>query len=405
MALINKPFTFINGTIADANEVNANFDALYNLVNGNLDGSNIGNQVLGGNDLLDDSIGFDKLDWGDGENQINGTETDEWILSKDNNFEFRISHENLTDTREWVHPDSDDVYVGEETAQTLSNKTLEEALVRDGTIEGSRLNDVSVNNSNIQNSTITDANIIDPVLSRPAINDLSRVPGVPPIGSIIPFYDYDFNLGFDADYWKYCDGSNHDFGPGVGIQQLPDLSGRYLVGFGSDGGSNLDSALWNINPVGIPDHEIDLSHSHTVNAHSHTGPLHSHDEGTLRFEVMRIREEGRPQGTEALYAFEGNNGGIGELNLRYVLVPLGVPIDEDRLRQDYGLPFAGNNTLAFVRNTVNGAVFYTNNGRGHTGEAGNDATSVSSPGTNSRLSNTQSIQPRSVRVRYLMRVR
>lgn len=41
MGLISKPYTFTNGTTADATEVNADFDTLYNAVNGGLDEDNL----------------------------------------------------------------------------------------------------------------------------------------------------------------------------------------------------------------------------------------------------------------------------------------------------------------------------------------------------------------------------
>ena len=52
-----------------------------------------------------------------------------------------------------------------------------------------------------------------------------------PIGSIIPFYDFNGDLTFDTDFWVYCDGQTATVG-GVS-RALPDLSGRYLVGFGT----------------------------------------------------------------------------------------------------------------------------------------------------------------------------
>lgn len=41
MATVSKPYTFTSGTTADATEVNADFDTLYTLVNGNIDNANI----------------------------------------------------------------------------------------------------------------------------------------------------------------------------------------------------------------------------------------------------------------------------------------------------------------------------------------------------------------------------
>lgn len=39
--IVTKPTTFVNGTIADASQVNANYDTLYTLVNGNIDNANV----------------------------------------------------------------------------------------------------------------------------------------------------------------------------------------------------------------------------------------------------------------------------------------------------------------------------------------------------------------------------
>ena len=62
-----------------------------------------------------------------------------------------------------------------------------------------------------------------------------------PIGSIIPFYDFNAALSFNTDYWAYCDGSTATVGS-LGVQTLPDLSNRYLVGFGTEGGGDIEVA-------------------------------------------------------------------------------------------------------------------------------------------------------------------
>ena len=46
MGTINKPNTFTNGTSADADQVNANFDTLYTEINGKLDDSNMAQVTL-----------------------------------------------------------------------------------------------------------------------------------------------------------------------------------------------------------------------------------------------------------------------------------------------------------------------------------------------------------------------
>ena len=67
---------------------------------------------------------FTSLDWGDTGNQIDGTLTDHWILSKTESEEFRIEHETLTASRTWSLPDSDDTFAGLDTEQTFSNKSF-----------------------------------------------------------------------------------------------------------------------------------------------------------------------------------------------------------------------------------------------------------------------------------------
>ncbi len=96
-----------------------------------------------------------------------------------------------------------------------------------------------------------------------------------PIGSIIPFYDIDARLTFDKTYWAFCDGSTATIS-GIGAQTLPDLSNRYLVGFGTEGGNDIDTAAWDYAVVGNSSHQINLQHSHTVNAHSHSLQNHTH---------------------------------------------------------------------------------------------------------------------------------
>lgn len=50
MAIINKPYTFVEDTIIDPVEANENFDVLYNEINGKIDDENLGNRTI--DDLL-----------------------------------------------------------------------------------------------------------------------------------------------------------------------------------------------------------------------------------------------------------------------------------------------------------------------------------------------------------------
>ena len=64
MAQISLPYQLTNGTVADATQVMANFNAIVNVVNGNLGSDNIGN-ITGAeivtNDLNGGQITLDKL--------------------------------------------------------------------------------------------------------------------------------------------------------------------------------------------------------------------------------------------------------------------------------------------------------------------------------------------------------
>lgn len=153
-----------------------------------------------------------------------------------------------------------------------------------------------------------------------------------PIGSIIPFYDFNGSLTFDSAYWVYCDGSITTVGGES--RTLPDLSNRYLVGFGTEGGGDIDTATWSSSPVGEASHQVDLSHIHVVPGHKHQIPV--------------------------------DDFGAG-----------GPGVDES------GTLKAGGDVFTSAQG---GAV-----------EGGSDFDSGSS------LSSTQTIQPRSIRVRYIMR--
>ena len=65
MGLVNKPYDFEERTPAEADEVNANFDILYNLVNGQLDQNNIANGAITTSKIADKAVTKDKLNFDD----------------------------------------------------------------------------------------------------------------------------------------------------------------------------------------------------------------------------------------------------------------------------------------------------------------------------------------------------
>lgn len=181
-----------------------------------------------------------------------------------------------------------------------------------------------------------------------------------PVGTILPWYDYGILLlpsGF-----LYCDGTViATVGSPIIGQTLPDLSDRYLVGFGTDGGGDIGTAPFVAPPVGNSNHEINIAHSHTVAAHTHTSVNHSHAAGLLTTDFI-------------------TTGGARDFTVGAGILDI---ITEGSADQ------AGNHT-----HNVSGITDFTMPG----------PTGSSSPSTNSQLSTTQSIQPRSIRCRFIMRV-
>ena len=139
MAIVVKPFTFSNGTVADALEVNSDFDTLYNLVNGNLDTDNLSANSVDTSELVADSVDFTKIDWGSGANQVDGTETSTWKISKNAANDLSVTHASLTGARTWTHIDASDTYVGLTSTQTLSNKTFNDLTIQEQTSGDSTL--------------------------------------------------------------------------------------------------------------------------------------------------------------------------------------------------------------------------------------------------------------------------
>lgn len=179
-----------------------------------------------------------------------------------------------------------------------------------------------------------------------------------PIGSIIPFYDYNGALTFDTSYWAYCNGQTKTI-TGIGAQTLPDLSNRYLVGFGTEGGADNGSAAWSTTPVGNASHQVNLSHDHTSASHNHTS-------------------------SGNLYALIGSLVGYSGIALSYTSKTIST----------------------FTANRVTGTSVSsaTVTGRDEGVPVYGTSDNTTPANTGSALSATQSIQPRSVLVRYIMRI-
>lgn len=323
MAVIVYPFILTNGTVADANEVMADFNAITAQANGSLGPTNI----------------------------------------------------DLTASYAWT-----------------GNHTFSQNLVwYSGTAFTGTLD-----HANTANRVYTFPDASGTVL----LNSSTGSGGTVPIGSIIPFYDFNALATFDTTNWKYCDGSVVGGAGPLAAQTLPDLSGRYLVGFGTDGGGDIDTAAWATAAVGNASHEINI-------AHTHTGPSHTHDMGN---HTHNIPAHFHGTGTLAIAA-----GGSHTHTWSSTTNPgaSGIPNINPNPNGDAATDVFANANTASTHSHPNGDF---SGSVGNTGGSNGDAafasttpstntTSASGTGaTGSSLSATQSIQPRSIRVRYIMRV-
>lgn len=323
MAIIVKPFTHTNGTIADAIEVNANNDTVYSCVNGNIDSPNLGNNAVTTGKILDANVTFAKLD-------------------------------------------------------------------------------VPTQNAFV------------------------------PIGSIIPFYDFNATVTFNSTYWEYCDGTViANASSPLNTLTKPDMSGRYLVGYGTekavatlvtDGNKDIGSAVWSLNLVGEANHQVDLQHAHTMSGHTHTMGNHIHTMPTHSHsfsDSFTTLPSGDHHHEVARYWTQSGGWGIAHYRGTYA----GSNFASLGLTTSNGQSGSGAHRLntSSVSGMSNGQDFdsSTDGSHTHTGTA-SGTTGAIDPGDtdstdlgdtnsttdtmNNQLSTTQTIQPRSIRVRYIMRV-
>lgn len=198
-----------------------------------------------------------------------------------------------------------------------------------------------------------------------------------PVGSIISFYDFNAAVSYDTNVYLPCNGAVvADATSPLNGKTLPNLSGRYIVGFGTDGGADLGSATFNTTTLG--NSTRDLAHTHTVGTHKHTYG-HTHGADTLQFAAFAT---GFVFPTFFVYGYDSGGGAAS-----FVQSSIQSP--------------GTANPLASIT-LLTGSVAYTKNGAGDTGSTSSD-TGTTSLNTASSLSSVQDIRPSSVRVRYLMR--
>lgn len=422
MGLVTKAFTFAPQTLAASAEVNVNFDTLYALVNGNIESDNLAPNAVVADKITDDSVNFNKIDWGTGADQVQGTELTHWRIGQGLANYLDIALPVLTGNRTWTLQDSSDVFVGRDTTDTLTNKTLTSPVVNTGDIDGGTIDGAAINGSAIGGTTPAAGAFTSISGTGLTINSVDIEKALVPIGTIVPIYDFGGALTFDSDYYAYCNGQSKTIG-GVS-RTLPDLSNRYIVGFGTEGGADIGSAAWATTAVGEASHQVDLSHTHSTDIASFTSgseSSHTHANGSYAVDIASFTS-----GTGGSHSHNlSNNGwakiatGLGNVdgeNTQFdrvtatswtcdyvgsLMTPHAASAGSRTVGVGLGGSTEGIAAHSHVINPPSTAVSGTSAaGSSHSHSVNPPATTSTSGG-----SATQTIQPRSIRVRYLMRIK
>lgn len=200
-----------------------------------------------------------------------------------------------------------------------------------------------------------------------------------PIGAITAWCDFNGTLTLDANY-RYMDGTAI-VAPGSPIdgQTTDDLSGAYIVGYGTLGAGDIGTATYDSTPVGNADHQIAINHTHTIAGTAIDGLLSTSSSGS-----------------------HDHTGDTNGMSLNANQNSANYDIRDDSFgwstRLDAGDPYhisvqTGNNNEGQHDHVISTDGTHTHN-----------ITGSGSANTGSGLSATQSIQPRSQRYRFIIRV-
>ncbi len=421
MGLVTKAFTFAPQTLAASAEVNVNFDTLYALVNGNIEADNLAPNAVVADKITDDSVNFNKIDWGTGADQVQGTELTHWRIGQGLANYLDIALPVLTGNRTWTLQDSSDVFVGRDTTDTLTNKTLTSPVINTADIDGGTIDGAAINGSAIGGTTPAAGAFTSISGTGLTINSVNIEKALIPIGTIVPIYDFSGALTFDSDYYAYCNGQSKSIG-GVS-RTLPDLSNRYIVGFGTEGGADIDSAAWATTVVGNASHQINIEHNHSIDIESFTSgseSSHTHGDGSYYIDPVNTYTsyEGSHTHSNGNYAaawyrhptnddwqvFTRSNSGFDSSHKQY-FNDSATPVSSGGTASPYSIDVIGTSSAGTNhRHTVDIA---SHSVGGNSGPGTKHSHSVNPPETTStkNLSTTQTIQPRSIRCRYIMRIK
>ena len=197
-----------------------------------------------------------------------------------------------------------------------------------------------------------------------------------PIGAVLPWCDFNGTLTLDPNY-RYMDGTTIvAVGSPIDGKTTDDLSGAYIVGYGTLGSGNIGTAPYDATPVGNANHEIAINHTHTIAGTAIDGLLSTSSAGS--------------------HNHTGNTTGMS-LNATKNSADYDIRDDSlgwtTRLASRHLEVSAGTNNEGQHDHIISTQASHTHN-----------ITGSGSANTGSSLSATQSIQPRSQRYRFIVRV-
>jgi hypothetical protein len=195
-----------------------------------------------------------------------------------------------------------------------------------------------------------------------------------PIGTILSWCDFNGVLALDANY-RYMDGTVISaVGSPIDGQTTDDLSGAYIVGYGTLLAGDIGTAPYSTTPVGNVGHLIAIDHTHTVGGAAMAAQLNTSNglTGTIRTDQVSNSSSGFGTVDDIKIIVDSSGATVNTLRFQ---TAAGVNNGEGQHRHE--MPSLSHNHTVTGSGTTN---------------------------TGSGLSATQSIQPRSQRYRFIIRV-
>lgn len=220
-----------------------------------------------------------------------------------------------------------------------------------------------IDSDNIKTAGINTVNLVDGSITLDKLTTEVTTRFVP-AGTILAWYSYDLTaatpLSFSTAVYAYCDGATAVTVAGfTGTVSVPDMSDRYLIGFGTEGGKDIDTATWATAAIG------DVSHTISVKAHTH-------GVGDYQFKTFYVQYVNSSHSNYYGYTLAGATSQMFSLHDC----------------TDGGLGAACDTMERSGGGVTQTLTVYTKSGTG----------------TSDNPTDTASIQPRSIRVRYLIKI-